>query len=186
MGRKRRKRDGESQMTFDFGVNLSAEGGEVKGRDAPGQGSQTSVKRKQEPVYTEDLMGRVADLGNLVRAWRRVKANKGSGGIDGETVKAFDGKAWALLREMRKELLEGDFKPVAVRGMEIPKPSGGKRQLGIPTVRDRIVQQAVAQVITPSYERVFSESCYGFRPNRSTHALALLSASCALRFGRNP
>ena len=178
MGRTRRKRDGESQMTFDFGVNLTAEGGEVKSRDALAQGSQKPVKRKQEPAYTEDLMGRIADLGNLVRAWGRVKANKGSGGIDGETVRAFDGKAWTYLREMRRELLEGNFKPVAVRGVRIPKPSGGKRQLGIPTVRDRIVQQAVAQVIMPRYERVFSESSCGFRPNRSAHDALRRASAC--------
>ena len=114
-------------------------------------------------------MGRIADLGNLARAWRRVKANKGSGGIDGETVAEFGEKAWTHLNEIRSGLLDGDFKPVAVRGVEIPKPNGGKRQLGIPTVKDRIVQQAVAQVLTPRYERVFSESSHGFRPNRSAH-----------------
>ena len=169
MGKKRKKRDAEGQMTFDLCGNLSAEGGEVKGRDALGQGSQTPVKRKHEPVRREDLMGKIADLGNLARAWRRVKANKGSGGIDGETVAKFDGKAWAHLNEIRSGLLDGDLKPVAVRGVEIPKPNGGKRQLGIPTVKDRVVQQAVAQVLTPRYEQVFSESSHGFRPNRSAH-----------------
>ena len=169
MGKKRKKRDAEGQMTFDLRGNLSAEGGEVKGRDTLGQGSQTPVKRKHEPVRREDLMGKIADLGNLARAWRRVKANKGSGGIDGETVAKFDEKAWAHLNEIRRGLLDGDFKPMAVRGVEIPKPNGGKRQLGIPTVRDRVVQQAVAQALTPRYERVFSESSHGFRPNRSAH-----------------
>ena len=169
MGKKRKKRDAEGQMTFDLCGNLSAEGGEVKGRDTLGQGSQTPVKRKHEPVRREDLMGKIADLGNLARAWRRVKANKGSGGIDGETVAKFDEKAWAHLNEIRRGLLDGDFKPIAVRGVEIPKPNGGKRQLGIPTVKDRVVQQAVAQALTPRYERVFSESSHGFRPNRSAH-----------------
>ena len=78
MGRKRKKRDPESQMTFDFGTYLSAEGGEVKGRDTRGQGSQKPVKRELEPADREDLMEKVADLGNLVRAWKRVKANKGT------------------------------------------------------------------------------------------------------------
>ena len=169
MGKKRKKRDAEGQMTFDLRGNLSAEGGEVKGRDTLGQGSQTPVKRKHEPVRREDLMGKIADLGNLARAWRRVKANKGSGGIDGETVAKFGEKAWAHLNEIRRGLLDGDFKPIAVRGVEIPKPNGGKRQLGIPTVKDRVVQQAVAQALTPRYERVFSESSHGFRPNRSAH-----------------
>ena len=169
MGNTRRTRRDERQMTFDFAPCSSAEGGEVKCRDTRGRGSQKPVKRKQEPVHTEDLMGRIADYGNLMRAWVRVKANKGSGGIDGETVGAFAEKAWAHIHEIREQLLEGNFKPVAVRGVEIPKPNGGKRQLGIPTVKDRIVQQAVTQVLVPRYERVFSESSYGFRPNRSAH-----------------
>ena len=83
MGRKRRKRDLDGQMTFGFGDCLSAEGGEVNGRDRRGQGSQKPMKREQEPAYGKDLMERVADLGNLVRAWKRVKSNKGSGGTDG-------------------------------------------------------------------------------------------------------
>jgi hypothetical protein len=117
MGRKRRKRDPEGQMTFGFGDSLSAEGGEVKGRDRRGQGSQKPVKREQEPAQGKDLMERVADLGNLVRAWKRVKSNRGSGGTDGMTVKTFDERAWAILREMRSELLDGKYKPVEVRGV---------------------------------------------------------------------
>ena len=109
MGRKRRKRDPEGQMTFGFGDCLSAEGGEVKCRDRRGQGSQKPMKRKQEPAQGKDLMEKVADLGNLVRAWKRVKANKGSGGTDGMTVKAFDERSWTLLREMRSELLDGRY-----------------------------------------------------------------------------
>ena len=169
MGNTRRTRRDERQMTFDFAPCSSAEGGEVKCRDTRGRGSQKPVKRKQEPVVREDLMGRIADLGNLKRAWERVKSNKGSGGIDGETVEAFGERAWTHLREMQSELLEGRYRPVPVRGVEIPKPNGGKRQLGIPTVKDRIVQQAVAQAIMPRYERVFSDSSYGFRPNRRAH-----------------
>lgn len=156
-------------MTFDFAPCSSAEGGEVKCRDTRGRGSQKPMKRKREPVVREDLMGRIADLGNLKRAWERVKSNKGSGGIDGETVEAFGERAWTHLREMQSELLEGRYRPVPVRGVEIPKSNGGKRQLGMPTVRDRIVQQAVAQAIMPRYERVFSDSSYGFRPNRRAH-----------------
>lgn len=169
MGNKRKKSEVEGQMLFDFCGGLSAEGGEVKCRDMRGQGSQKPVKRKHEAERREDLMGRVSDMGNLARAWGRVKSNKGSGGVDGESVEAFGERAWAHLREMQGELLQGKYRPTAVRGIEIPKPSGGARQLGIPTVKDRIVQQALAQVLMPRYERVFSESSYGFRPNRSAH-----------------
>lgn len=114
-------------------------------------------------------MERVAGIGNLKRAWERVRANKGSGGVDGESVASFGERGWERLLEMRKRLLGGTYRPSAVRGVEIPKPSGGVRQLGIPTVEDRIVQQAVAQVLTPLYETVFSESSYGFRPGRGAH-----------------
>ena len=117
MGRKRRKRDFDGQMTFGFGVCLPAEGGEVNGRERRGQGSQKPMKREQEPAKSKDLMERVADLGNLVRAWKRVKSNKGSGGTDGMIVKTFDERAWAILREMRRELLDGKYKPVEVRGV---------------------------------------------------------------------
>lgn len=156
-------------MTFDFSCNLSPKGGEVKCRDTEVQGSQTSVKRKHELADGENLMERVADLGNLLEAWKRVKANRGSGGIDGVTVEAFGEMALRHLCDMQKELLDGKYKPAAVRGVQIPKPNGGMRQLGIPTVKDRIVQQALAQVMMPKYEEVFSESSYGFRPRRRAH-----------------
>lgn len=169
MGKKRKKSEAEGQTFFDLYGDLSAKDGEVKCRDMHEQGFQTSMKRKHEAKRTEDLMGGVADLRNLVRAWERVRSNKGSGGIDRETIESFGERAWPHLREIQGKLLQGVYKPAAVRGVKIPKPSGGKRQLGIPTVSDRIVQQALAQVLMPRYEKVFSESSYGFRPNRGAH-----------------
>ena len=171
MGNKRKKRDAEGQMLLfiDYCRNLTVEGGEVKSRDAAGQGSQKPVKEGSRLGETKDLMERAADLANLNRAWTRVKANKGKGGIDGVSVDEFGRKAWREIRRIREEMLEGKYEPAAVRGVQIPKPSGGVRQLGIPTIRDRIVQQALAQVLTPKYDRVFSESSYGFRPNRRAH-----------------
>ena len=114
-----------------------------------------------------DLLERILDRNNLNRAYKRVRANKGAPGIDGMTVE--DALPW--LREHREELLEsirqGKYKPQPVRRKEIPKPDGGVRKLGIPTVIDRIIQQAIAQQLVPIYEPLFSEDSYGYRPNRS-------------------
>ncbi|MBQ4288884.1 MAG: group II intron reverse transcriptase/maturase [Clostridia bacterium] len=121
----------------------------------------------EEQDNAGDLMERILDRENLNRAFRRVKANKGAPGIDGMTVE--DALPW--LKEHRGELLEsirgGWYKPNPVRRKEIPKPDGGIRKLGIPTVIDRIVQQAIAQVLVPIYEPLFSDGSYGYRPNRS-------------------
>ncbi|MBQ6426304.1 MAG: group II intron reverse transcriptase/maturase, partial [Clostridia bacterium] len=121
----------------------------------------------EEQDNAEDLMERILDRDNLNRAYRRVRSNKGAPGIDGMTVE----EALPWLKEHREELLGsirgGWYKPNPVRRKEIPKPDGGVRKLGIPTVVDRVVQQAIAQVLVPIYEPLFSEGSYGYRPNRS-------------------
>lgn len=114
-----------------------------------------------------DLLEKVLSRDNLNRAYKRVKANKGASGVDGMTVN----EAGSWLKEHKGELLEkirnGQYKPSPVRRVEIPKDNGGVRKLGIPTVIDRIIQQAIAQVLTPIYEPKFSDGSYGYRPNRS-------------------
>ena len=114
-----------------------------------------------------DLLEEILNRDNLNRAYKRVKANKGVPGIDGMTVE--DALSW--LREHREELLEsirqGKYKPQPVRRKEIPKPDGGARKLGIPTVTDRIIQQAIAQKLVPIYEPLFCDGSYGYRPHRS-------------------
>ena len=113
------------------------------------------------------LLERILDRDNLNRAYKRVKANKGAPGIDGMTVEA----TLPWLKEHREELLqsirEGKYKPQPVRRKEIPKPDGGVRKLGIPTVVDRIIQQATAQELTPIFEPQFYENSYGYRPGKS-------------------
>ena len=115
----------------------------------------------------KSLLERILDRDNLNRAYKRVKANKGAPGIDGMTVD--DALGW--LREHREELLEnirnGKYKPQPVRRKEIPKPDGGVRKLGIPTVVDRIIQQAIAQQLTPIFEPIFSGNSFGYRPGKS-------------------
>ena len=123
--------------------------------------------QKAEERDGADLLERVLERENLNRAFKRVKANKGASGVDGMTVD----EVLPWLKEHREELLDsirnGKYKPLPVRRVEIPKDNGGKRKLGIPTVIDRIIQQAIAQVLIPIYEPKFSEGSYGYRPHRS-------------------
>src|SRR3954447_1279238 len=114
-------------------------------------------------------MEEVCERDNLKEALRQVKVNKGSAGIDRMTVGQLDDylkQQWPVIRE---QLLKGTYEPKPVRRVEIPKPDGGVRKLGIPTVLDRLVQQAVMQVLQRQWDRTFSESSYGFRPGRSAH-----------------
>jgi RNA-directed DNA polymerase len=117
----------------------------------------------------EQLMEEVCERENCLQAYKRVKSNKGSAGIDGMTVEelpAYLKEHWPAIRE---QLLSGTYKPPPVRRVEIPKPDGGVRQLGIPTVLDRMVQQAVMQVLQRRWDAGFSEHSHGFRPGRSAH-----------------
>ena len=130
-------------------------------------GAQSVGGQKGKEQDGADMLERILARDNLNRAYKRVRANKGVPGVDGMTVE--DALPW--LREHREELLEmirqGKYKPQPVRRKEIPKPDGGVRKLGIPTVVDRIIQQAIAQQLTPIYEPLFSDLSYGYRPGRS-------------------
>ena len=122
-----------------------------------------------QPALEVDLMARVLDPGNLRRAWKRVKANKGAAGVDGITVEAFPAFARAHWAEIRAALEQGTYQPQPVRRKAIPKGGSGERLLGIPCVTDRVIQQAILQVLTPVFDGDFSPSSYGFRPARSAH-----------------
>lgn len=114
-------------------------------------------------------MAQVVDLDNVRRALKRVRANRGAPGIDGMTVGELSGWLREHWPELRQRLLEGTYQPQPVKRVELPKPDGGVRLLGIPTVVDRFVQQAVLQVLQPLYDPTFSPHSYGFRPKRSAH-----------------
>ena len=120
-------------------------------------------------LATDALMEKVCERENLNRAYKKVKSNRGAPGVDGMTVDELGPWLKAHREEVIRGLLEGSHRPQAVRGIEIPKPGGGVRQLGIPTVVDRWVQQAILQVLNPLFDPTFSESSYGFRPGRNTH-----------------
>ncbi len=116
-----------------------------------------------------DLMEEIVDPDNLRVALARVRGNKGSPGIDGMTVEELPAHLERIGKELHQQLLTGTYRPQPVRRQEIPKSGGGVRELGIPTVLDRFIQQAVLQVLQPRFDRSFSESSHGFRPGRCAH-----------------
>jgi len=135
------------------------------------EGTETFMAKRnaESPAIGEQLMEEVCERENCKQALARVKANKGSAGVDGMTVHElpeFLKQHWPAIRE---QLLSGTYKPPPVKRVEIPKPDGGVRKLGIPTVLDRFIQQAVMQVLQRRWDRTFSQHSYGFRPGRSAH-----------------
>lgn len=129
-------------------------------------------------------MEEVCQRDNLVRALKRVKANKGSPGIDGMRVEELADYLKEHWPRVREQLLQGAYQPQPVKRVKIPKPAGGERPLGIPTVLDRFIQQAVMQVLQGSWDRTFSEHSYGFRPGRSAHqAVAQAQSYIAQGYG---
>ena len=120
-------------------------------------------------MATSELLAAVLTSDNLRSAWKRVKANKGAPGIDGIAIEDFPAHLRAHWEDSRRQLETGRYRPLAVRRVEIPKDDGGKRLLGIPTVMDRVIQQAIVQVLTPIFEPSFSDSSFGFRPGRNAH-----------------
>ena len=156
---KRQKTDSADSWT-----DRSGEAG--KGR--PGEAeSLLAALEYQSPANTERMMEEICEWGNLKQAMWGVKANKGSAGIDGKTVDELPD--YRDLQTLREQLLQGTYEPQPVKRVEIPKPDGGVRLLGIPTVQDRFVQLAVMQVLEKYWDRTFSDSSYGFRPGRSAH-----------------
>ncbi len=124
-------------------------------------------KHPQSPIGKESLLAQVLEKKNLIRALKQVKRNKGVAGVDGMTVGELTDHLTHHWPEIKSQLLNGHYRPQAVNRVEIPKPDGRKRKLGIPTVIDRFIQQAIAQVLAPIWEPHFHPHSYGFRPNRN-------------------
>ena len=154
------------QLQFDWN-RPSYPAGETR-REAEPVCQVPTASQKAEPIKSV-TMEEVARKENLRRALKRVCSNKGSPGIDGMTVIALKDYLREQWPEIRQQLLDGQYKPQPVKQVMIPKPTGGVRMLGIPTVLDRFIQQALLQVLTPIYEPTFSPNSYGFRPGRSAH-----------------
>ena len=131
---------------------------------------QVPVRRVTEPPDpNEPLLERILERSNMQRAWQRVKANHGACGVDNMAVDQFADFARSKWPDIRQSLMAGNYHPNPVKRVEIPKPSGGLRPLGIPTVVDRLIQQAIAQVLVPIFDPGFSKHSHGFRPTRCAH-----------------
>ncbi len=161
-----RKRQKMVQLRMAF-----PEEGRGEAPRATEEGTELAVAEQatESPARLGRVMEEVIRRENLVQAWKRVTSNGGSPGIDGmqvEELMDYLRENWARIRE---QLEQGTYKPQPVKRVEIPKPSGGKRKLGIPTVLDRFIQQAVMQVLQKEWDPTFSEHSYGFRPGRSAH-----------------
>lgn len=154
------------QLTLDF--DDEAEGRELL-RPA---GSPPAASAEQPALSSlgDNLMEQIVEAANMERAWKQVRANRGAAGIDGITTAQFPDFLGPRWKAVRQSLLDGTYRPSPVRRKAILKPDGsGERMLGIPTVLDRVIQQAVLQVLTPIFDPGFSESSFGFRPKRSAH-----------------
>src|SRR5262250_417239 len=150
----------------DFSDGLTGEAREAGGEETE---SSRATSEPENPVRTDSLMEEVCERDNLKQALRQVKTNKGSAGIDRMIVDQLADylrQHWPAIRE---QLLSGTYEPKPVRRVEIPKPDGGVRKLGIPTVLDRFIQQSVMQVLQRRWDSTFSDHSYGFRPGRSAH-----------------
>lgn len=126
-----------------------------------------AIRESEEKDGAENLLEKVLHRDNLNKAFKRVKSNKGAAGVDGMTVDEMLLYLAEHGKELREKIRNGKYRPKPVRRVEIPKPDGGVRLLGVPTVIDRMVQQALVQVLQPIFDPAFSESSYGFRPGRS-------------------
>ncbi len=172
MSVQRQQGSAEQRDLFDqVPANTLRHGGNGEGGTRPetSEEPQAPTAWDRERALTQHLMEAVSSAANLNQAYKRVKANAGAPGVDGMTVEAL--RAWiAVHREtLIASLLDGSYQPQPVRGVSIPKPGGGDRQLGIPTVVDRLVQQAITQILDPILDPTFSASSFGFRRGRSAH-----------------
>src|ERR1700723_2102132 len=154
------------QMELDFSSTPTGEAREA-GREATELSGATNGT--ENPASTNRLMEEVCERENLRAALRGVKANNGNAGVDGMTVVGITDSLKQHWPAIREQLLSGTYEPKPVRRVEIPKPDGGVRKLGIPTVLDRFIQQAVMQVLQRQWDTTFSKHSYGFRPGRSAH-----------------
>lgn len=166
------------ELTWTPGAEGEARG-ESGGRAEP----DVSGHRLENPTEPVSVMQEVLSADNLRVALKQVQGNKGSPGIDGMTVAALPAYLQTHWCQIKEQLLQGRYKPQPVKRVEIPKPDGGVRKLGIPTVLDRFIQQAVLQVLQKRWDQTFSQSSFGFRPGRSAHQ-AVAAAQRHIASGR--
>lgn len=158
--------DGKRQKTSNEACGLSGKGETQATRCA---GQKPSMAPHEKMTKEEDILNKVLERGNMRLALKRVKENKGASGVDGMTVNELAPYLKENWPSIKEQILAGTYRPHPVRRVDIPKPGGGTRGLGIPTVLDRFIQQAILQVLTPIFEPTFSDASFGFRPGRSAH-----------------
>ena len=146
-------------------------------------GVELSSRLEKQRTLTTNLLEKILEYENLNRAYQQVRRNKGSGGVDGMELEELRPWLGSHLNELRSSLLREEYTVSAVRKVEIPKPAGGVRMLGIPTVKDRLIQHAIHQELSRYYEPYLSEHSYGFRPDRNAHQ-AILRASQYIKEGK--
>ena len=156
----------KNQVELNLGTGATGEARSAAAEETEARAARTDVESR---AAVGPSMEAIVERNNLRKALARVKANKGAAGIDGMTVEDLAPYLKEHWPTIRAQLLDGSYKPQPVRRVEIPKASGGKRPLGIPTVLDRFIQQAVMQVLQADWDRTFSEASFGFRPGRSAH-----------------
>jgi retron-type reverse transcriptase len=154
------------------------------GQPTPSVEAVPKSENTEGPVLPPMVLEEVAAIDNLRKAFQQVRANRGAPGPDGQTVEDVERRLPKLLPRLRQAILAGTYQPGLIRRVWIPKPGGkGQRGLGIPDVIDRIVSQAVAQVLSPNYEPTFHNSSHGFRPGRGCHT-AIAEAKTYVEEGR--
>jgi len=156
----------KNQLELNLGTGAKGEAPKAAAQEAEARAAKASL---EHPAVAEPSMEAVVERENLKEALARVKRNKGAAGVDGMSVDDLPIYLKEHWPTIRTQLLEGTYKPQPVRRVEIPKASGGMRPLGIPTVLDRFIQQAVLQVLQADWDGTFSETSFGFRPGRSAH-----------------
>src|SRR6266511_5774892 len=154
------------QLRLDFSSTPTGEARQAGREDIE---SPSVVSEPERPANTSRIMEEICERANLKEALRQVRGNKGGAGVDRMTVDQLGDYLKQHWPDIREQLLNGTYEPKPVRRVEIPKPDGGVRKLGIPTVLDRFIQQAVMQVLQRRWDSTFSDHSYGFRPRRSAH-----------------
>lgn len=152
-----------------FEDQIGATGQEEGGTNRRHQRAELTSRLEKQRTLTMGIMDKISEHGAIRQAYHSVKSNQGSAGIDGINIEEYERQLMKHINQLHEALRAGSYEPQAVRGVEIPKPNGGKRLLGIPTVADRVVQQSILNALQGVYDPYFSEYSYGFRPGRSAH-----------------
>src|SRR6266571_2456199 len=171
----------KNQVKLNLGTGATGEAQRAAAQETEARAARTDIESR---AAAGPSMEAIVERNNLRKALAHVKRNKGAAGIDGMSLDALAPYLKEHWPAIRAQLLEGTYKPQPVRRVEIPKASGGKRPLGIPTVLDRFIQQAVMQVLQADWDRTFSEASFGFRPRRSAHQ-AVARAQAYIASGYN-